>query len=67
MSEKDCEDISSWVGTRNQAKPCEWNELSDESKASLMLEGVNLFSAEAPGSNLGTALSLILVRTEVEH
>lgn len=43
ISKQDMKDITSWGGLRNHAAHGEWEEVSDKSRASLMLEGINLF------------------------
>jgi len=43
ITKQDAKDITSWAGLRNHAAHGEWDEVSDKSRISLMLEGVNLF------------------------
>ena len=43
ITKQDAKDITSWTGLRNHAAHGEWDEVSDKSRISLMLEGVNLF------------------------
>ena len=43
ITKQDFKDITSWSGFRNHAAHGEWNEVSEKSKVSLMLQGVNLF------------------------
>ena len=43
ITKQDAKDITSWAGLRNHAAHGEWEEVSDKSRISLMLEGVNLF------------------------
>lgn len=43
LTKQDGKDITSWAGIRNHAAHGEWSEVSDKSRISLMLEGVNLF------------------------
>jgi hypothetical protein len=43
ITKQDYKDITSWAGLRNHAAHGEWDEVSDKSRVSLMLEGVNLF------------------------
>lgn len=43
ITKQDGKDITSWAGIRNHAAHGEWDEVSDKSRVSLMLEGVNLF------------------------
>jgi len=46
ITKQDYKDITSWAGLRNHAAHGEWPEVSDKSRVSLMLEGVNLFMRE---------------------
>ena len=43
ITKQDMKDIISWGGLRNHAAHGEWAEVSDKQRASIMLEGVNLF------------------------
>jgi len=43
ITKQDLKDITAWGGLRNHAAHGEWGEVSDKVRASLMLEGVNLF------------------------
>ncbi len=43
ITKQDDKDITSWGGLRNHAAHGEWDEVSDRSRVSIMLEGVNLF------------------------
>lgn len=43
ITKQDDKDITSWGGLRNHAAHGEWDEVSDTSRISVMLEGVNLF------------------------
>jgi len=43
VTKQDVKDITSWAGIRNHAAHGEWDEVSDRSRAKLMLEGINLF------------------------
>lgn len=43
ITKQDAKDITSWAGLRNHAAHGEWEEVSNKSRISLMLEGVNLF------------------------
>ena len=43
ISKQDIKDVTSWAGIRNHAAHGEWDEVSDQKRISLMLEGVNLF------------------------
>lgn len=43
ITKQDMKDITAWGGLRNHAAHGEWAEVSDKQRASLMLEGVNLF------------------------
>lgn len=43
INKQDLKDITSWAGLRNHAAHGEWAEVDDRQRASLMLEGVNLF------------------------
>jgi len=43
LTRQDCKDIIAWAGLRNHAAHGEWDEVSDRSRVSLMLDGVNLF------------------------
>lgn len=43
ITKQDAKDITSWAGMRNHAAHGEWEHVSDRSRVSLMLEGVNLF------------------------
>jgi hypothetical protein len=43
ITKQDGKDITSWAGIRNHAAHGEWDEVSDKSRITLMLEGVNLF------------------------
>lgn len=36
-------DITSWIGTRNDAAHGNWNYVEDRNRIKLMLEDVNLF------------------------
>jgi len=43
ITKQDMKDIVAWSGLRNHAAHGEWNEVSDRRRASIMLDGVNLF------------------------
>lgn len=43
ITKQDMKDITAWGGLRNHAAHGEWEEVSEKARASLMLEGVNLF------------------------
>jgi hypothetical protein len=43
ITKQDVKDITAWGGLRNHAAHGEWTEVSDRQRASIMLEGVNLF------------------------
>jgi hypothetical protein len=43
VTKQDMKDITAWGGLRNHAAHGEWTEVQDKQRASLMLEGVNLF------------------------
>ena len=43
ITKQDVKDITSWSGLRNSSAHGKWNEVEDRERASLMLEGVNLF------------------------
>lgn len=43
ITKQDVKDITAWGGLRNHAAHGEWEEVSEKGRASLMLEGVNLF------------------------
>ena len=43
ITKQDMKDITSWGGLRNHAAHGEWEEVQNEQRVSLMLEGVNLF------------------------
>lgn len=43
ITKQDMKDITAWGGLRNHAAHGEWEEVQDKQRASLMLEGVNLF------------------------
>jgi hypothetical protein len=43
ITKQDVKDLTAWSGLRNHAAHGEWNEVSEKLRASLMLEGVNLF------------------------
>lgn len=43
LTKQDVKDLTAWGGLRNHAAHGEWSEVSDKLRASLMLEGVNLF------------------------
>lgn len=43
ITKQDAKDITAWGGLRNHAAHGEWEEVSDKTRVSLMLEGVNLF------------------------
>ncbi|WP_411878209.1 hypothetical protein [Polaromonas sp. YR568] len=43
ITRQDIKDITSWGGLRNSAAHGKWEEVADKARASLMLEGVNLF------------------------
>jgi len=43
ITKQDYKDITAWAELRNHAAHGEWDEVSDKNRASLMLEGVNLF------------------------
>lgn len=43
ISKQDVKDITSWSGLRNHAAHGDWDFVSDRNRATLMLEGVNLF------------------------
>jgi hypothetical protein len=43
ITKQDMKDITAWGGLRNHAAHGEWTEVSDRQRASLMLDGVNLF------------------------
>jgi hypothetical protein len=49
ITKQDAKDITSWAGLRNHAAHGEWEEVSDKSRISLMLEGVNLFMRKHGG------------------
>ena len=43
ITKQDFKDITSWAGLRNHAAHGEWEEVADNKRISIMLEGVNLF------------------------
>lgn len=43
ITKQDVKDLTAWGGLRNHAAHGEWAEVADKQRASLMLEGVNLF------------------------
>lgn len=43
ITKQDIKDITSWGGLRNHAAHGEWDEVQNEQRIRLMLEGVNLF------------------------
>jgi hypothetical protein len=43
ITKQDMKDITAWGGLRNHAAHGEWAEVGDKQRASIMLEGVNLF------------------------
>lgn len=43
ITKQDVKDLIAWGGLRNHAAHGEWEEVSEKRRASLMLEGVNLF------------------------
>ncbi|GAB5418240.1 MAG: hypothetical protein Crog4KO_16550 [Crocinitomicaceae bacterium] len=43
ITKQDAKDITSWAGIRNDAAHGHWEEVSDNPRIKLMLEGVNLF------------------------
>jgi len=43
ITKQDGKDITSWAGIRNHSAHGEWDEVSDRSRISLMLDGINLF------------------------
>lgn len=43
LKKQDIKDIAAWGGLRNSAAHGQWDEVSDRARATLMLEGVNLF------------------------
>ncbi|CAH0354820.1 hypothetical protein [Aquabacterium sp. CECT 9606] len=43
ITKQDMKDIIAWGGLRNHAAHGEWEEVSDRTRASIMLDGVNLF------------------------
>ncbi len=43
ITKQDGKDITAWAGIRNHAAHGEWQEVSDKTRITLMLEGVNLF------------------------
>jgi len=43
ITKQDMKDITAWAGLRNHAAHGEWEEVADKQRASLMLDGVNLF------------------------
>ena len=49
ITKQDAKDITAWGGLRNHAAHGEWAEVSDKNRASLMLEGVNLFMRKYGG------------------
>lgn len=49
ITKQDAKDITSWAGLRNYAAHGEWEQVSDKSRISLMLEGVNLFMRKYSG------------------
>jgi hypothetical protein len=49
ITKQDAKDITAWGGLRNHAAHGEWAEVSDKTRASLMLEGVNLFMRKYGG------------------
>lgn len=49
ITKQDFKDITSWAGLRNHAAHGEWDEVSEKSKISLMLQGVNLFMRKYSG------------------
>tara|TARA_R110000796_G_scaffold86045_3_gene186324 strand:+ start:325 stop:954 length:630 start_codon:yes stop_codon:yes gene_type:complete len=49
ITKQDVKDITSWGGLRNHAAHGEWEQVADKSRASLMLEGVNLFLRKYEG------------------
>ena len=50
ISKQDVKDIASWAGVRNHAAHGEWDEVSDQNRIRLMLEGVNLFMRQQYGA-----------------
>ncbi len=52
ITKQDVKDLTSWAGLRNHAAHGEWGEVNDKTRASLMLEGINLFMRKyTAGSN----------------
>lgn len=49
ITKQDVKDITSWGGLRNHAAHGEWDLVADSRRASLMLEGVNLFLRKYSG------------------
>jgi len=49
ITKQDMKDITAWGGLRNHAAHGEWEDVSDKARASLMLEGVNLFLRKYSG------------------
>lgn len=49
ITKQDMKDITAWGGLRNHASHGEWAEVADKARASLMLEGVNLFLRKYSG------------------
>jgi hypothetical protein len=43
ITKQDIKDITAWGGLRNHAAHGEWDQVSDKQRASIMLDGVNLF------------------------
>lgn len=43
ITKQDGKDLTAWAGLRNHAAHGEWDEVSNKSRVTLMLEGVNLF------------------------
>lgn len=43
ITKQDMKDITAWNGLRNHAAHGEWTEVTDKQRASIMLDGVNLF------------------------
>ena len=49
ISKQDMKDITSWAGVRNHAAHGEWDQVSDQNRIRLVLDGVNLFMRQKQG------------------